>query len=239
MKNKFLLLNLFYSISLMLNAQVDTIYIDENGSRISKAIYYNKGKSKLYYGERFITDTLVVEKLKLSYYFGKLEPEVKSQLFKLFHNRNNIDTSKVLIIHYNDTLKNPKDYVKNKELKFMYSFGHEHYNNYKGFIRAHKQCRKRNNVFRKIAHVCHFFGFNDGHPNEFRKQLWYKDYGLILKKLFFSGYVKANRMIIRPNGEFFIGYYNNFIFKGLVEENEWINSRNLYIDELNKLNSYK
>ena len=66
-------------------AQSDTTYVDENNQFISKTIFYKNAKSGLYRGKRFSTDIEVLEKLRFRYYFGKLEPSVKTQLFKLLY----------------------------------------------------------------------------------------------------------------------------------------------------------
>tara|TARA_R110002096_G_scaffold185324_3_gene364091 strand:+ start:3298 stop:4023 length:726 start_codon:yes stop_codon:yes gene_type:complete len=231
---------LFFCFSLLfINAQSDTLYVDENNQDISKTIYLKKSKSGLYDGQRFSTDTIVLEKLRLRNCFGELEPRVKSQLFKLLHSRNHIDTTKTLLIHYGDTLRKPSYYIKNnKERKYMYSFAHEHYNTHKGFVLAHKICKNRYRKFKKIAQVLHFYNINNGHPEQYKGHVWYKDYSSLLKKLFLSGYLHSRVIIIRPNGEFFLGYHNHYLFRDVVKNRKWEKSKSEFKNKLEELNQY-
>jgi len=232
-------LSLFFCFNfLFLNAQSDTVYVDENNQYISKSIFSRKAKSGLYNGQRFSTDTLVLEKLRLKQYFGLLEPKVKSQLFKLLYSRNHIDTTKIIIIHYNDTLRKPSEYVKDGEIKYMYSFAHEHYNTHKGFILAHKKCKNRNKKYKKIAQVLHFYSTNNGHPISYKEHTWYMDYGFLIKKIFLSDELKTQRMIIRPNGEFFVGFYKHYLYENLIEKRKWYKSKNEFEKKLKVLNQY-
>lgn len=231
---------LFFCFSLLfINAQSDTLYVDEDNQYISKSIFAKKAKSGLYNGQRFSNDTIVLETLRLIYYFGELEPRVKSQLFKLQHSRNHIDTTKTIMIHYNDTLRKPSYYAENNKEKYMYSFAHEHYNTHKGFIEAHKKCKKRNRKFRKTLQVLHFYNTNSGHPDQYKGYVWYKDHGFLIKKLFFNGYFHSLTMIIRPSGEFFIGYFNYFLSSDLIEKHEWEKYKSEFENKLEILNQYK
>lgn len=216
-------------------AQLDTIYFDENKEPISRSYFYKKCKSRPYQCLRYTTDSIVVEKLKLLYLFGELEPVAKTQLFKLFHNRNRIDTNKVQIIHYNDTLRKASEYDKGGNVEYKYVFGHEHLNTYRGFIRAHSQCIKNYKRYCERAQVLHFYKINNGHPTSYKDHVWYEDNGGLISKLFLGKFNKTQRMIIRPNGEFFVGYEQYFLIEDLIEKKKWDKAKSEFETEIQEL----
>ncbi|ULC60526.1 hypothetical protein MBM09_05925 [Flaviramulus sp. BrNp1-15] len=166
-----LVLIVFFIISINLNAQKDTIYVDENDDYISKQVFYKKMNSPIYHGLRFDTDTLVLQTIRFKYYFGNLSSPIKSQLFKLLNKRHQIDTSKTLIIHYLDTLRAKSEYSKKNTVVFYDSLNrvikplikssqisdgvkfdftnynkvakHKHIQNYRRFLKLNKKCTKR------------------------------------------------------------------------------------------------
>lgn len=162
---------------------------------------------------------------------------LKSQLFKLLNKRSNIDTTKTLIIHYNDSLKSPNQYSEKGETKYMVSFGHEHLNTYKGFLIGHKNCLRRHNKYKKIANVLHFYITNNGHPSRYKKLFWYKDYGSIIKKMFSDSYKNFDRIIIHPNGEFYLGFQSHR-YENLIKKKDWDEYRDEFVQEVNKTNQY-
>ena len=151
---------------------------------------------------------------------------INAQSDTLYVDENNQDISKTI-------------YIKNnKERKYMYSFAHEHYNTHKGFVLAHKICKNRYRKFKKIAQVLHFYNINNGHPEQYKGHVWYKDYSSLLKKLFLSGYLHSRVIIIRPNGEFFLGYHNHYLFRDVVKNRKWEKSKSEFKNKLEELNQY-
>ncbi|MFV0566220.1 MAG: hypothetical protein ACK5NB_10350 [Flavobacteriaceae bacterium] len=215
-------------------AQMDTLRVDENNRPISKYNFYKKEKSPLYSGFRFSTDTLIIEKLRYNYFFGKIESPKKEQILKLFSKRHQIDTSKTLVIHYLDTLKSINDYPKRSRTIFYDSLGqevkhsiklthmysglkvdasksgeiarHKHILNHKDFFLINKRCVKSYKR-KKNVEVLHFFGVNMGHPEAYKKIKWYKDYGFVLGKIFADKTDNFKNIILRPNGEFYVSDY--------------------------------
>lgn len=234
----YLLIFILFS-SLKTFAQVDTVYVDEGDKYISKDVFQKKGESYIYRGVRYATDTLVLNKLYKNCFFGKLTPTVNNQLFKQLSNRYKIDTTKILIIHYNDSLKSSSHYIKKGHINNIVSFCHEHLNTYKGFLFAHKKCRLINKKYKKTAKVLHFYKINYGHPEAYKDFKWYKDYGSLIKKIFLDDYKYFVEIIIHPDGEFYSGYSSKFPYANLIIKKEWEKYKSEFEKKLEILNQYK
>lgn len=235
-------------------AQPDTVYVDEYNNYISKKYFYKKANSSVFKGLRYSTDTLILEKIKPQYLFGKLLQPVNSQLSKLFFTRHNIDTTKTLIIHYYDTLKTENEYPKKSFTKFYDSlnteikipkrstyvnfeeirsvFKHEHIQNYQSFLQSDKKCLKYHKKMSDQVLVLHFYNHNNGHPEQVKKLKWFKDYGSLVKKLFSYDH-NFDFVIIKPNGEFYVQYYKTKLsYEGLVLNLKWNNYKKLFEDNM-------
>ena len=241
---------LFFVLSLGLHAQKDTIYADENDFPISKEIFNKKLSAPIYYGLRFDTDTLVLQKIKLRYDFGEITPNTKHQLFKLLNKRHQIDTTKTLVIHYQDTLKAMSEFPKQSKVVYYDSLDneiktlnkvtrnpygmkidlsnykkvvkHKHIQSYKSFLYWNKKCNKSYKKYDKTAAILHFYNFNTGHPNVVNNLTWYQDYGSLLKKLFFQDKKKFYTVIIKPSGAFYLEHYESyFTSHDLLNPEKW------------------
>lgn len=242
-------------------AQRDTIYADENGSKISKSFFYEKMNAPLYTGFRYETDTLVLEKIKFSHYFGKLSPVKKNQLFQLLSLRNKIDTTKTLLIHYQDTLKAIHEFPKKNSIIYKDSIGnivttapsskridlnefrniktHIHQGNYSSFISATKRCLRYYKKYRETVGVLHFYDVNNGHPEQVKNIKWYKDYGSIIKRLFLKKNQNMRSLIIKPSGEFFIDYGSNYDISPLdiLKPDRWDAIKEKFYQDYKTLNN--
>ena len=88
-------------------AQVkDTVYLDEDFKKISLNEFKKKLKSNLFVVTSGNSDSIFYKKLRFIEYFGKLDYNKKHQLNRLFHQRFKIDTSKIWLIRYRDSLPN-------------------------------------------------------------------------------------------------------------------------------------
>lgn len=227
-------------------AQTDTIYSDENNRLISKDLFDRKMNSALFHGLRYETDTLVLNKIRFNYYFGELDPTIKSQLFKLLSKRNSVDTSKTLVIHYLDTLKSIEEFPKKTETVFFDSLNNEveipkfnnsyldltslgnikshiHVKNYKTFVREYKRCIKKHKKYNETVDLLHFYGYSRGNLQEMNYGVdWLKDYGLVVKKVFSDGFKNFNIIILHPDGEFFMqSRYNKLSYENLLKRIHW------------------
>ena len=222
-------------------AQLDTLYLDESDRLITKTIFQHKTGSPLYHGLRFDTDTLVLNKVRFNYYFGKLTPSVKTQFFKLLNKRHQIDTTKTLIIHYQDTLKTQDQFPEKDSIVYLDSLSERHIHlwGYDSFLNANKKCIKNHNKYKKTSELLHFYGHNLGHPNNVKKLVWYKDYGLIIKKLFADSYRNFKIIIIHSDGEFFVeSRLNEIPNNHLIRRKKWDDYKADFVRRCKALNNY-
>ncbi len=213
----------------------DTIYLDENDKIIDKRLFNFKFDSSIYYGLRFENDSIVVDKLRFSHLFGKLEETRKKQLFKLFASRNHVDTTKIILIHYQDTLKRIVDFPKENTIVFNKdSTSHKHLYSHKSFLQQHKNCLKdfkRN----KNTNVYHFFGINTGHPLNYDNCTWEKDNFSLINNMFRDKYKRFSSIIIHPNGNFYCYNFNDEgknlkVYQDIIKNKKW----DEHIDEFSK-----
>lgn len=240
--------------------QSDTIYVDERDHYISKDEFYKKIDSPIYYGLKFDTDTLVLQKIRFKYYLGKLPITVKSQLHKLLNKRHQIDTTKTLVIHYIDTLKSPREFAKRSRIVYRDSLNnmvkipnsasvidlnkmrtikkHEHIWSYKDFISQHKKCTKNHQKYKEVASVLHLYNHNNGHSDEVKNLKWFKDYGFVIKKVFADSYKNFQQIIIYPNGDFYTqAMYGNIPYDDLVTKTNWDKHKDDFIKRMELLNA--
>lgn len=220
--------------------QKDTLYINETNEDINKRVYNLKVKSNLFAGLRFENDTLVLYKLRFSHLFGTLENSKKNQLFKLISSKNKVDTTKIIIIHYQDTLKRISQFAKKTGIVFNKdSTSHRHVISHKTFINQHKKC-VRTLGKRNKSQVYHYYNFNNGHPETYKKVDWYKDNLSLIDKIFRDSYRRFNTIIIHPNGDFFCRNYNDEnsnIFKDITKGKRWKKHKKEFEESLDTLNS--
>ncbi len=218
----------------------DTIYLDENNTIINKFRFTQKLNSTIYYGLTFDSDTIVYQKIRFSYFFGKIDPLKKQQLFKYLSARNGVDTTKMIAIHYEDTLKPASDFPKHDSVAYTKERKqHKHIRSYKSYIKGHKQCHK-NFKKRKNASVYHYYNTNLGHKETYKKLSWHQDHQRVLRRIFKDKYKPFNSYIIKPNGDYvvFIYYIRNggFEYSDIFKKDRWKQAQKLFKRKLKSHN---
>ncbi|MEM5564473.1 hypothetical protein WNY78_05140 [Psychroserpens sp. AS72] len=220
--------------------QKDTLFLNETNQPIIKKSFNLKLDSPLFSSLRFENDTLVLYKLRFSHLFGKLKISQKHQLFSLLNSRNNVDTTKVMIIHYQDSLKPINEFAKKTGIAYNKdSTTHRHVMSHKTFVVKHKDCVRKLSK-RNKSNVYHYFKVNNGHPLEFKKAKWYEDYYGLIDKLFRDSYSRFFTIVIHPDGSFYCKNYNDNngkIFKDLIKGKRWKLHKKEFEENLNSLNS--
>jgi len=181
-----------------------TIFVNEANEKISDLEFYNKKKSKLYYSYAFNLDTVAVKKVFLKYRMGKLKNDHKTQLFSLLKQRNNVDTTKSILIHYKDTLSTIKSLPKHDAIVHFTNGQHKHIQSFKSLSKTLLECIQKNT--KKAYNIYHFYNFNKGMPVKIKKTVWFKDHLNLLRKFFYN-YSNTNNIwaiLIHPNGNFVI-----------------------------------
>lgn len=219
------------------------MYYDEIGNPISKKLYDKKLSSPIFHAINFDLRDTIHNKNQWSYYLGKLEPSEKSTLSKSFEKHQEIDTSKIIVIHYEDTLKSPKSFSKidtiinNAKNRF-----HKHLITYKTYLDNNKKCLE---YFKKMKHskIYHFFGKREEHPLEIDNLKWYEDLNNSIFKVFGINYKSSKTIVIHPNGNYFIYFLNdnssvNRIYKKLIKNKGWEKEKRRFLKSIEDIQSY-
>lgn len=221
----------------------DTTYIDEDGISISKETFNTKLNSNYFYAKIYHIDDYSVGKLQWSHYFGTLDEALRHQFFSLLSEKYLVDTTKVMAIHYKDTLKNPDSFSKKDKIIELDKRKHIHLISYKTFIKEYKDCHKR---FKKNEHanVYHFYSHNNGHPEVVDKMSWHQDYQHKIKFLFSKNDEQPAVILLHPNGNYLIHYrydglYSNNILTQLKKNERWDIFLTDFHNKTSALNSYK
>lgn len=218
----------------------DTVFLDETDKVTTKSTYIAKLETPLFVSVWFENDTLILYKLRFSHLFGKLKDENKNQLFKLLSSRNKVDTTKIMIIHYQDSLKKESLFPKHSGVTYNKdSSKHRHVISYDKFISQHKECirklrkRNKNNVY-------HFYKHNLGHPEKYGKISWYKDHYELIDRLFRDSHRRFKTIVIRQDGNYFCRNYigqNIDIFDDIIKDKNWEKHNEQFMTTLKKVNT--
>lgn len=108
-----------FLLGFYLNAQeLPVVYVDENFQNIPENVYVNKQESNTFLEAEIVSDTAIYKKLFYKEFFGILDKGKKSQLNKLLFQKYGIDSTKVWVIHYTDSL--PDVTTLSKRSKIIY-----------------------------------------------------------------------------------------------------------------------
>jgi Fe-S cluster biosynthesis and repair protein YggX len=236
---KYFIASLFFLVVVSSYSQVKkkTIYLNENYVEITKKEHKKKLNSEIYHSLTYDLDSLLYKKIRLSYFFGKLDLSKKQQLFKLLHVRNGIDTTKTLIFHYIDTLKVEKQFPKNDTVIRFKDGGHRNELSYKSFLKHHKDCSKKYEGFVNV-NVLHYYYINNGHETVLGELVWCKDPSGIISRLFSDTHESFKYFILKPKGDFYVqsvGETKIDIFNEVLKE-KWSEHEAKFYKEYNKLN---
>ncbi len=219
----------------------DTLYLDTNYKELSKGDFLKRLRSNLFYIAHVENDSVFYRKLRYRQYFGKLDGLKKHQFNKLFRKRYEIDTTKVWLIHYVDTLywryKKPSvhrptflDSVCYRDLKSIMSDG-----KFKKFVnnsdrRTVKRTeRKRKSSKFKNMELIHFYNFNKGYPvKEIEYGRWFEDHNLLVKKTFSDGIRNYKSIILFPNGNFCLDPWP-YEVKDLLTEKSFLKAKEIWL----------
>ncbi len=182
------------------------IYVDENLNKISKSVFTKKLNSPLYYAYSYDSDSLVVKRVFLKYFMGNLPKSKRHQLFSLLKQRNAVDTTKSILIHYNDTLKAKKSFPIKDSIIKLKNGNHRHIDSYETFARIHKKCVQANS--NKFLNVYHYYNVNKSNDLSTRKESWQKDHLGLIRKIFHNNSYNTAYwyLIIHTNGDFVINH---------------------------------
>lgn len=210
-----------------------TIYLNDLYDPISLEEFERKVNTNFFTNATFSNDTAIFHKLRYREYFGKIECKKKIQLNKLFSNRYNVDTTKVWLIHYKDSLPDISkmskkagyiildtlgneltgilswnEYVHSDKRKgwnrYLYKYL-ESYENFKKGIDFEKRYLKKKNKFEFL----HLYGINKGYPVGLDNFNWLEDSGGVIPKVFSDGLLAYKQIVVHPDGNFYAITYSD------------------------------
>lgn len=217
----------------------DTIFADEGYVLINRGKFESKLRSKLYYDLEYDLDTVILKKLFLRYYLGQLDSLKKQQLYGILAQRNKVDTTQTMVIHYLDTLKRRDSYPRKEYVVSLKNGGHRHIPSYNTFLKAHKHCMK---TYRKQEgiKVYHYYHYNEGHPTAYKGLQWNEDPLDVLRKLFYneSDNTVMWRVFLHPNGDYFVLYGSmpNNMYEDLKFHKNWDTHYRDFWESYNRVN---
>ena len=246
-KSYFIFLSLL--ISIQFSAQTDNTkisnttdslpkkYLDSNLKEMGEKSFFKKVNKNLYHYSSYNTNDTTFFLVQWSYYFNKFSALKKKQLNTYLSNTHQIDTTKIITIHYSDTLRAINSFVKRDSVIYLDNRKHRHLYSHKSFLKQNKKCLKE---FKKNKHsnVYHFFRVNENHPSQIKNLKWYEDIRGSLYKSFNINIKTFRTAVIHPDGRYFIYNYPDTnkpseIYEKLIRNKKW----DMYYNEF--LEAYK
>lgn len=200
-------------------------YFDLSQSEVGKITFFEKSKKDyIHFVSYEYQDTLYFQ-LQLSYYFAKLTDHKKKLLFNYLARDHKVDTSKIMIIHYADSLKSIKNFPKADTVLNGPGATHKHLYSHQAFVDQNRNCIKKYNK-NKHSNVYHFVKTNKDHPLEIADAKWYIDKRESLYSIFNKTIKTFLIAIIHPDGRYFVyNYYEDpevvVMQNRLVKNKKW------------------
>ena len=227
MKKATLLIFFFISIY-SFSQKKKIIYLDEDINQISSNKFKQKIKSKLFDTAIVSNDTAIFYKLRFIEYFGTIPEVKKKQLNNYLLKSNEIDTKKVIVINYIDSIPNEKKMPKISMAYTLDSIGDitkkpislKKFHRQKKRINSKKyiavynkydyiqKLENKSSHYKNIQYL-NYYKNNKGFPvKTLRKNNYYKDYKLVIHNMFNDGLMVYSTIILFPNGEFYTGKFD-------------------------------
>lgn len=209
------------------NAQT---FIDYNTNQITAKEFKRLFDTDLFKELDIKSDSLNFKKLIFNKRFGSLSKIAKSQLNKRLFFGYAIDSTKIWVIHYVDSLPPKASMPKKSYIEYLddQKMRHKHVTSYKDFVKGSKKHSKefKNNKDVKFIHFWRAGG--QDYPQELFKSLnWYYDPSNFIKRLFSFGIINFKTQIIYPNGDY-ISFYDNknkVDLKRLIKSKKFVKER--------------
>ena len=209
------------------NAQT---FIDYNTNQITAEEFKRLSDTDLFKELDIKRDSLHFKKLVFKKRFGSLSKIAKSQLNKHLFFRYAIDSTKIWVIHYVDSLPPKVSLPKKSHIVYLddQKIRHKHEISYKDFVKRSKNHFKefKNNEDVKFIHFLRAGG--QDYPQELFKSInWYYDPSNFIKRLFSFGNINFKTQIIYPNGDYvsFFDIKNKADLKRLIKSEKFVKER--------------
>jgi len=235
-----LILTLTLFITSFYSYSQEKVFLDENINKIDSLTYKNRCKNILLKCLEYKIKDLSINKILFKYQFGKL----KSDEYLQIKNSLQIDSNKFIkddqyiIIKYYDSLFNYKtannrhlsrvNKAKQNNSAYSKNFYHEFNNKIflkerKDWIKKNRKCIKRYNS-KFNSEVFYIYKAEQNVIDKYENFNWIKDRGLFKNK-FFKIIGNFRFVIIKPDGEYFLGggHLEDNRFEKLLKSKDWSN----------------
>lgn len=233
----FILLFILPNISLSQNE----IFVDENNNKISFEILKKKCEAEMFYCLTYSTDSLTINKIHRKHYFGKLPENQFLELKKLlgisnqekeldnyfltladtlYNNKERLQLHNQHILKHNEELK--KDSTNTIRIQHAKLTEKRLDKKYTRAVKKYKKCRKK--ILEKFnSDIYVLYTYDKDYLKNHNGFNWKNDSISFIENLKFSTSVNASTMIIKTNGEYYVGccYNNKNQFEMLLKNKNW------------------
>jgi hypothetical protein len=225
-KLKFVIV-LLLMFSYYTNAQT---FIDYNTNQITAEEFKRLSDTDLFKELDIKRDSLHFKKLVFNKLFGSLSKIEKSQLNKHLFFRYAIDSTKIWVIHYVDSLPPKVSLPKKSHIVYLdeKKMRHKHVTSYKDFVKQSKTHFKEFKNNKDVTFIHFWRAGGQDYPQEFFKSFnWYYDPSNFIKRIFSFGVINFKTQIIHPNGDY-VSFYDNknkVELKRLIKSEKFVKER--------------
>lgn len=205
-------------------------YIDYNTNEITAKEFKRLFNTNLFKKVDIKSDSLHFKTLVFNKRFGTLSKVAKSQLNKHLFFRNGIDSTKIWVVHYVDSLpplvSRPKVshivYLDDKKMR------HKHLVSYNDFVKRSKTHFKEFKNKEDVTFIHFLRAGGQDYPQELFKSInWFYDPSGFVKRIFSYGAIHFQTQVIYPNGDYvnFFGVKNIVDLKKLIKRKKFVEKR--------------
>jgi len=225
-KLKFVIV-LLLMFSYYTNAQT---FIDYNTNQITAKEFKKLSDTDLFKELDIKQDSLHFKKLVFNKLFGSLSKIEKSQLNKHLFFRYAIDSTKIWVIHYMDSLPLKASLPKKSHIVYLddKKMRHKHLISYKDFVKQSKTHFKEFKNKKDVTFIHFWSAGGQDYPQEpFKSLNWCYDPSNFIKRIFSFGIINFKTQIIYPNGDYvsFFDVKNKIELKRLIKIKKFVKER--------------
>ena len=218
------------------NAQT---FIDYNLNQVTAKEFKRLIDTDLFKELNIETDSIRFKKLVFGKRFGSLSKVAKSQLNKRLFFRYGIDSTKIWVIHYVDSLPPKVSSPKKSHIVYLddQKTTHKHLISYRDFVKGSQTHSKEFKNNKDVTFI-HFLraGAQDYPQELFESINWYYDPSDFIKRIFSFGVINFKTQVIYPNGDYVSFFYvkNKAELKRLVQIKKFIRERQKHQKKITK-----
>jgi len=209
------------------NAQT---FINHDNNQITAEEFKRLLDTDLFKELNIKSDSLHFKKLVFDKHFGSISKIAKSQLNKRLFFRYAIDSTKIWVIHYVDSLPPKVSLPKKSHIVYLddQKIRHKHLKSYKDFVKQSKTHFKEFKNNKDVTFIHFWRAGGQDYPQELFKSInWHYDPSNFIKRIFGFGIINFKTQIIYPNGDY-VSFYddkNKVELKKLIKSKKFVKER--------------